>query len=170
MQARKGQATVEPITLDEAKAYMKVDYTDEDTLIGIIISAVREEVEEFTGLSLAINTIEVFDDEIQEEIRLPYPAHDEILELKLNGVVSTDYTKTGMNQFVVYPAQISVVGIAERGIYCKYTTKGTCPAGVKLELLKIIDERYRNRGNTFEGSITQLTENAFANLAKYCLQ
>jgi hypothetical protein len=42
----------EPLTLAEAKAWLKVDYNDEDSLIDLLISAARERCESFTGLSL----------------------------------------------------------------------------------------------------------------------
>src|ERR1700743_40270 len=41
--------TIEPITLDEAKAHLKVDTTDDDALIGAIISAARSKAEWNTG-------------------------------------------------------------------------------------------------------------------------
>lgn len=169
MQIKLGSVTTEPITLSEARAYLKVDYTDEDTLIGMLISGVREQVEEFTGLGIVARTIEYFNHEIPEEITLPYPEHASITEVKINDVVSTAYKKTGLSQFIIYPESTVLSGENNQGIYIKYTTAGTCPAGLKLEMLKIIDEKYRNRGNTFEGSITELNENAYANLAKYCL-
>jgi uncharacterized phiE125 gp8 family phage protein len=169
MQIKLGSVATEPITLAEARAYLKVDYTDEDTLIGMIISGVREQVEAFTGLGIVARTIEYFNQEIPEEIALPYPEHAAITEVKINDVVSTAYKKTGLSQFIVYPESTVLSGENQQGIYIKYTTSGNCPSGLKLEMLKIIDEKYRNRGNTFEGSISELNENAYANLAKYCL-
>lgn len=169
MQLKLGTVSVEPITLSEAKTYLKVDYSDEDTIIGMLISGVREQVEAFTGLGIVARAIEYFNDEIPEEIALPYPEHTAITEVKINNVVSTAYKKTGLSQFIIYPESTYLSGEDQQGIYINYTTAGTCPIGLKLEMLKIIDEKYRNRGNTFEGSISELNENAYANLAKYCL-
>lgn len=169
MQLKLGTVATEPITLAEARTYLKVDYTDEDTLISMLISGVREQVEAFTGLGIVARTIEYFDDEIADEITLPYPEHLAITEVKINDVISTSYKKTGLSQFIVYPESTYITGENGSGIYIKYTTSGACPIGLKLEMLKIIDEKYRNRGNTFEGSISELNENAYANLAKYCL-
>lgn len=170
MQLKLGTVAIEPITLAEAKTYLKVDYADEDSLISMLISGVREQVEAFTGLGIVARTIEYFNDEIPDEIVLPYPEHSSITEVKINDVVSTAYKKTGLTQFIIYPENTYLSGEDQQGIYIKYVTSGTCPAGLKLELLKIIDEKYRNRGNTFEGSISELNENAYANLAKYCLE
>jgi len=169
MQLKLGTVATEPITLAEAKAWLKVDYADEDSLITMLISGVREQVELFTGLGIVARTIEYFDEEIADEITLPYPDHASITEVKINDVVSTAYKKTGITQFIIYPETTFLSGEDNQGIYIKYVTSGNCPTGLKLEMLKIIDEKYRNRGNTFEGSITELNENAYANLAKYCL-
>lgn len=44
--------TVEPVTLAEAKAHLRIDSTDEDVLVGSLITSAREYVEEQTRLSL----------------------------------------------------------------------------------------------------------------------
>lgn len=162
--------SVEPVTLTEAKAWLKVDYTDDDALITSLISSVREQLELFTGLSLIPSTIVYFNEEIGDEVKLPYPTHNAITQVMLNGEVSTAYVKTGLTQFILYfNSTYTSTGIAEKGVKVTYTTTGDCPSGIKTCMLKAIDEAYRNRGNTFEGSIGDLSENTYSNAAKYCV-
>lgn len=169
MQIKEEITGTEPLTAFEVKSYLKIDFTTDDTLIGTLITGVREQIEKFTGLALIAKTIELFDEEIPEEIKLPYPVHSEIVEVKFNGEVSTAYFKTGLTQFILIPDGISVTTGNDTGFYVKYKCSGECPLGIKIEMLKLLDEKYRNRGNTFEGAIADLSENCYANLAKYCL-
>ncbi len=169
MQIKETITGTEPITVAEVKLYLKIDFTTDDVLIGTLITGVRQQIEQFTGLGLIAKTIEYFDEEIEEEIRLPFPEHLEIIEVKLNGTVSTGYIKTGLSQFIIKPNDISVTAANDYGFYCKYKTTGTCKQAIKNEMLKLMDEKYRNRGNTFEGAISDLSENCYANLAKFCI-
>lgn len=170
MQIKESNIGSEPITATEVKNYLKIDFTTDDTLIGTLIKGVREQIEMFTGLSLVVKTIEYFDEEIAEEIKLPFPEHDAIVEVKLNGTASTSYVKTGLSQFIIKPNETTLLGDSDNyGFYCKYTTTGNCNQAIKNEMLKLLDEKYRNRGNTFEGAISDLSENCYANLAKFCL-
>lgn len=160
----------EPLTASEVKSYLKIDFSDDDTLIGTLITGVREQIEEYTGLALIAKTIVYFDDEIDDEIVLPFPVHSAISEVKFNGVVSTDYVKTGSTQFIIKPNDTTLLDDDDDyGVQITYTTSGACPQAIKNEMLKLLDEKYRNRGNTFEGAIADLSENCYANLAKFCL-
>jgi uncharacterized phiE125 gp8 family phage protein len=55
----------EPITLAEAKAWLRVDGTDEDTLITALIAAARTHVENFTRRALITQQFEVSFDAFQ---------------------------------------------------------------------------------------------------------
>lgn len=153
----------EPVTATEVKSYLKIDFTDDDTLIETIISGVREMAEELTGLSLIPSTIVYFEDlDYDDEIRLPYPEHNAVTAVTQNGDdILSDCIITGETEKVVKLPYIY------DGIKITYTTLGTCPAGVKLALLKAIADIYEKRGNTFEGAIAELSENSIAMLTRY---
>lgn len=170
MDIKKTVTGTEPITAADVKLYCKIDYATEDALIASLITAVRERIEKFTGLSLVETTYEAYWDYLPEEVELPYPEHNEVTEVQINGEVSTSYTKKGLNVFKILPSQTYVIGTDTTNVYSlyvKYTTTGNCPDAIKVEMLRLIDEKYRNRGNTFVGSTTELSENTFANLAQF---
>ena len=170
MQIKYSSTGTEPITAAEVKSWLKVDFTTEDTLIGSLITQVREIAEEASGLSLIDKTIEYFEDDIEiisDWVKLPYPEHDEVTEVKVNGIVSTDYIKTGLTQFIIKVTGVQTIDGDDNGLYVKYTTTGNCPAGVKLAMLKSIAETYEKRGNTFEGSLVKLTDNFYNYLQQF---
>jgi len=171
MQIKYSNIGTEPISLDDFKTYSKIDFADEDALISSMITGVREQIEEFTGLSLVAKTIEYFDEVVEDSILLPYPNHDAITEVKINGVVTTGYSKTGLTQFLITPNQVNgfSTGLTsdDSGFYCKYTTTGDCPEAIKTEIKRLLLEQYEQRGNTFVGSIAELSENTYSNLLKY---
>lgn len=171
MQIKETITGSEPITSTEAKNWLKVDFSTDDTLINMLITAVREAAERYTGLALIAKTVEYFDEAPDNKILLPFPEHLEITEVKINNVVTTGYLKTGLTQFIIDISPVFQSSTDnDNGLYVKYKTNGTCPTGLKALMLKEIDEQYRNRGNTFEGTIVDLSANFYASAAKYCLQ
>ncbi|OAN53891.1 hypothetical protein A6A04_13445 [Paramagnetospirillum marisnigri] len=64
--------TVEPITLGEAKAHLRVDGSDDDTLISSLIAAARRHVEDLTGRALITQSWQLsWDDRFPDDFRLP---------------------------------------------------------------------------------------------------
>lgn len=81
---RSVEPAVEPITVDELKEHLRIesDFTADDTYLGIIISAARWSVEDFTGRTL-IDTTFVFN----------YRAWSNRLYLQRGGVSSISSVK-----------------------------------------------------------------------------
>ena len=64
---------VEPITLTEAKAYMKVDYTNDDTLIeDVLIPSARQMVEKMLNKALITQTLKAYYTTFGKVVDLPY--------------------------------------------------------------------------------------------------
>lgn len=82
--------TAEPVTLAEAKLFLRVDVTDDDALITELIAAARKRNEEKQGRAYVTQTWDLFLDEWPEKdgpIEVPRPP--------LQSVTSVKYTKSG---------------------------------------------------------------------------
>ncbi len=65
--------SVEPVSLDEAKTYLRIDGENEDDLINSMISAARITTEKYIGLSIISQKIKLsYDECVPTEIILPY--------------------------------------------------------------------------------------------------
>ena len=67
------EPVTEPVSLVEAKAYLRVDNTDEDTLIGTLITAARQWVESYLDRALILRQLVLRLDTFPVEIELPQP-------------------------------------------------------------------------------------------------
>lgn len=63
--------TVEPVTLAEAKAHLRVHHDDEDSFIGSLITAATRHVERTLGISLMERTYKLTLDAFADAIELP---------------------------------------------------------------------------------------------------
>ncbi|HAS91524.1 MAG TPA: hypothetical protein DCS12_04545 [Clostridiales bacterium] len=159
-------ATIEPVSLMEAKAHLRVTSTDEDTLIGIIIKAARQSAESMTRRSLASQVFELsLDDFPEEEIVLPMPPVESITSIKYKDSDGVE-TTWDSSKYVFYnsePAKIIPVygevfpsftpypaGAVKIRFTAGYKTSGTdisliIPEAIKQALLLLIGSFYENR-------------------------
>jgi uncharacterized phiE125 gp8 family phage protein len=86
----------EPITLAEAKTFLRVDHTDEDILIQSLITASREYCEVFQRRSIATKTYEMTLDRFPSErfIRIPLPPLKTVSSVIYKDSEGTDTTFT----------------------------------------------------------------------------
>ena len=114
--------TVEPVSLEELKAHLRVDIDDDDALITSIGKAARQQAEVYTGRAFCTQTWDLFLDSWPTVIYLPYPP--------LSSVTSITYTDTAGDSQTVSTSVYTVDTDSEPGrIYLAYgqtwpTTRG----------------------------------------------
>lgn len=64
---------VEPVTVSEAKAHLRVDTSDDDTYIGTLITAAREWVESYLDRALITQQLVMTREVLDDELYLPRP-------------------------------------------------------------------------------------------------
>lgn len=79
---RKTDAATEPVSRAEAKLYLRLDSSAEDTQIDSFIKTARTWVEQYTNKSLITQTWELILDYLQDEIPLKYAPVQSITSVK----------------------------------------------------------------------------------------
>jgi uncharacterized phiE125 gp8 family phage protein len=149
----------EPITLAEAKSWIKVETDADDDLITSLIAEARQDIEEFTGLALIVQTWDMVLDEL--------PSVLEIQKSPLRSVTGIYYTDIDGTERTEPPANYLVDTFRDRillkedktweganfvrlynGWRIRFTAGETeYPIWVKPLVKRIIAYRYDNRGS-----------------------
>ena len=150
----------EPLTTSEAKNWLKVDASTDDTLIDSLIKAARIYAERYTGRALYTQTIKEYYDCWDSVLRLSFSPVQSITSVKyldtsgvLQTVDSSDYT----TDLISRPARIApnpdyswpTLGAYPNAVEVTYvagaTTTGAIPDTIKTAMLLIIAFWYENR-------------------------
>jgi len=75
--------TVEPASLEEAKAHLRVDGADENALIGALVTAARRFLESFTLRALITQTWVLTLDSAGDEVEIPRPPLQKVNSIKV---------------------------------------------------------------------------------------
>ncbi|CAB5216846.1 gp6 domain containing protein [uncultured Caudovirales phage] len=133
----------EPVTIDEAKAYARVDVTSaiQDTLFEYWIKAARQAIEQMTGLSLVPKNVVAEIQNWQGNMELPYgPITSTIAWKDFNGNVPTVIIEG--NQFPRIPIPC---GYLKATYTAGYTDN--VPTELKIAILNQVTSWYENRGD-----------------------
>jgi uncharacterized phiE125 gp8 family phage protein len=180
--------TTEPVSSTEAKLYLKVDHTDDDDLITILIQAAREVAEKYTGRSFIDTVWECYFDDFPEtdDDYLPlYPAPVNTLTsvtyYNSSGVLTTMSSTTEyLTDMVNEPARVflrdgqSWPETDDRlgGVIVKYTsgygsTSASVPDAIRTAVLLIIGHLYENRQDVAKGDYREMPMGSRYLLDKY---
>lgn len=151
----------EPVTLAEAKSYLRVTFNDDDTFIeDILIPAARKSVEKYLNRSLVEQTWKAFLDCFpKNEIRLSKGKVTAITHIKyyLNGVLETlnssNYIKGAGNGICeiapseneTWPSTDLRKGAIEIEFVAGYGEPADVPEDIKLGILLTASHFYNNR-------------------------
>lgn len=186
---RQTGPAVEPVTLAEAKAHLRVDTSDDDTYIGTLITAAREWCEQYLDRTLVhtqwVMRFDKFPDSGIEPVELPRPP-------MVTSGTATAVTVT----FTTEPGATSTYSTAEYRVD-RFATPGTVlpiygstwtphrqddnaisvtwwagfgptgssvPAAIKHAMLMLVGFWYENRSAVLVGSISKQLEFAVESL------
>lgn len=143
------QPTLEPVTLQEAKDHLRIDYDSEDGLIAVLISAARQYCEHYTNQAFLTQTItERFEPDTELILTLAPVASVESVKvgsdtLTLNdGYTVEDYVTHKAIILTTAPAAAPVVTYVA-GI----SDPLEVPPAVKVAMLQLIGDMHASRTN-----------------------
>lgn len=144
----------EPVTLSEAKDWMRVTYDTDDTIITSLIIAARRHIEFLCGVSFAVKTLKSNIDLTGSVpnawmVDVPYSPLITVSEIKL---------KTGFNLYdiLVLNDDYEIIGgkiwLYTYGNYTITYQAGysTMPKDIKNDILTLVAWSYQNRGKNFK--------------------
>ena len=108
----KTAPVTEPVTTAEAKLHLRVDITDDDTLIANLVAAARRWIEDVTGIRMVTQTWNYYLDEFPDdssEIKLPIGPVASLTSIKYTDTADTVTTWAATNyrsDLVSLPARI----------------------------------------------------------------
>ena len=141
---------VEPVSLDQVKAWLKVDWDTEDALIETLISAAREKCEQYTNRAFVSQGItETFG--VNDEITL---ARGEVISVDsvtvgVTALTTADYTTDDHD----YGFTITLNNLPDDRVTVVYTAGyGTnasdVPRAIAAAIYLMVADMYDNRGDT----------------------
>lgn len=180
--------TVEPITLAEAKAHMRIDHTAEDTVISDMITAARQALEDTSGLALITQSWREMLDAWPTSghgniVDLPKRPVQSITSVKITSLDGTQATLPttayelisagGLARLVKTPTAIwPAPGRVAGGIQIDYVAgygdaAANVPRALRQALLMVIAHVYENRELLSRDAGTPLPRGVDALLAPY---
>jgi uncharacterized phiE125 gp8 family phage protein len=173
---------VEPVSLADAKTHLRVDGTDDDTLIETLIAAARLHVEQATNRALVSQTWEMRLDRFPScsavAIELPRPPLQSVAQFAYVGPAGAELSLTVADYFVSAPVgPAPTPGTIQPGygqtwpadardqkhavrirFVAGYGDAAAVPAPLKAALLLVLGDLYQNREAQIVG--TSVSDNA----------
>jgi len=173
----------EPVTLAEAKLHLRVDFSDDDALIGSLITAARQWCEQSSGAAFFTQTWRLTLDDWPTDgvVKLPRPPVKSVTSVKYYDgsgvqqtlVANTDYqvdldaapARVAASPDKSWPdVQAGRLSPIEIVYVAGETTTGAIDQRAKQAILLMVAHWYKNRESTITGTISKEIELAVTNL------
>jgi hypothetical protein len=146
---------VEPVSLTDAKTWMRISYTDDDSMIKELIESARKHIEFLTGVSFGSKTLKA---NIELTGTVPQVW---MVDLPYGPMVCVNEVlwKTGFNMYdtLVKNDDYEIIGnklwFYYQGNYTITYQAGysSLPEDIKSDILTLVAWSYENRGKNFKG-------------------
>lgn len=149
----------EIITVSDAKNFIRIDTSADDTLLGIMIEAAHTAAENYMSRDIIAKNRSYYLDRVPDGlIDIPWGPVDEIISVQINKIAETGYKVYGLGD-----KMIELEGNA-RDVIVKYTTTGMSDGILKQALLMMVSTYYDNRTDYVIGMTVNDVPSASAKL------
>jgi uncharacterized phiE125 gp8 family phage protein len=168
---RTSDAATEPITLTELKAHLRVDHTDEDTLITSLITAARNIAEDYCERSFITQTWKLYmNDWPTEGIRLPRGKVISVTTVKYSATTALDTTVSSSDYHTSLETdeaeirsidgwdatETDIPNSIEITYVAGYGAASTVPQAIKSAVLMIASDLYEYRKSNSDRTVNRV--------------
>ncbi len=158
----------------DAKAWMRVDTSADDSLIADLVAESIDFIEEQYGFQLIEKTVTIEYEYYGKEVRLPlYPVQSvtSVKAIDQDGTETTltsdEYYLTGDTLIIdsVYGWEVPDDRIRLKVVYVAGYT--SIPSGITLGLKKLVASNYEDRQDVFEGNVSEMPNSSKKHFKRY---
>lgn len=131
----------EIVTLAEAKAFIRIDTTDDDTIITTIIEQARLVCENYISADIVSKSRTYYLESANDRFEVPFSPITSITTVTVEGSAAS-HTSYGANNEI-----LSLDKLAAKDIVVTYITSGINNALVKQAILQLVSTLYDNRSD-----------------------
>jgi uncharacterized phiE125 gp8 family phage protein len=184
------EPTEEPVSVDQAKLYLRITHNHENDLIENLIRAARKKIEDMTNRTLMTTTYQLkltnFPASLYCPIVIPRPPTQSVTSVQYVDTAGTTQTwsstnwsldtfeepsKIWPNFSVNYPSTRGHVNDITVTYVAGYSSSISIPPPIKQAMLSYIGQLYENRESAMTGMISQPIENGLvAMLSSYIVR
>ena len=138
--------TTEPVTLAEAKNYLRLNNTQDDDLITSLIENARLDAEKYLNSDIVSKQRTTYYNYLDTPVNLKYAPINSVDTVTIDGethTVEEGYTVNGLDN-----PKVDVTGT---DIQITYTTTGITDGSIKIGILALIAWKYYQRGASEKG-------------------
>lgn len=144
----------EILTSQSVKDYVRIDTDSDDNVITSMISQARIWCENYISRDIVSKNRTYYLDSTNGIFDLPFGPVSSIIEVRINGIVTTDFEALGLNN-----ETIELDGGSAERVKITYITEGINDSLVKQAMLQLISTYYDNRSDFIEGASKGIGQN-----------
>ena len=136
----------ELINTATAKTYLRVDTSEDDTLIGQMITQARIIIENYISKDVVAKTRKLYLATVDERFVLPFSPVASIQSITVDGTATTAYSEYGLDDTIV-----ELESLPAEEVIVSYTTSGINDSFLIQANLQLVSTLYDNRADFIIG-------------------